>query len=597
MRLASVEMQGFRSYLNPTQVKFKKPIAVLIGRNNSGKSNFLEFLRWVQAKSRGQDLRPLGEYFHSADPNKQFSGSILIELNDEERGRLLKALPFSSDTEREATRRSKFLREFKLSFVANEAGVNFNAFEVSDVTNGWAGVYNRTTPVPGQWKIVSFGLAQAIQSYLSNRPNIAQPGGNDQTIIAGSDSLLNWGNAAVENTFRDSFSRLLDRWFWISPQRRPNATYAPTQNYRVNPSGDNLAQVMNTVQSDSPDQFNELSSEFQAIIPSLGRVSAPLRGNQVTVRFQEEGQIDVTLANTSDGVLQATGIAGALLTFPPNSLVLIEEPEIHLHAAAQRQLLSLMKRLTEKKGHQFLVTTHSTIFSQSNEKVETFLVTKSDGSSTLRQIAADGSLQLIKHELGHENTDLFGFNAVVIAEGDCEQIALPILAESQSINLHELGVKIYNVRGSGRSTRVEHLLEFLKDSDTLVYLILDSHDKIRQKVDGWIGAGLMKAQNVKIWDQSFEDLFEDGLILEAIQRYGREEGVSFKVDPESLAEARNQAAPLARTLARKLYEQSGHGLKKHLLAEFLAEVAVERKEIPSRVQETLRAIGNGTGFS
>jgi predicted ATPase len=160
---------------------------------------------------------------------------------------------------------------------------------------------------------------------------------------------------------------------------------------------------MNTVQSDSPDQFNELSSEFQAIIPSLGRVSAPLRGNQVTVRFQEEGRVDVTLANTSDGVLQATGIAGALLTFPANSLVLIEEPEIHLHAAAQRQLFSLMKRLTEKKGHQFLVTTHSTVFSQSSEMVETYLITKNEGNSALRQIAAGESLQLIKHDLGHEN--------------------------------------------------------------------------------------------------------------------------------------------------------------------------------------------------
>ncbi len=590
-------MQGFRSYLNPTQISFRKPITVLIGRNNSGKSNFLEFLRWVQSKSRGLDLRPLGEYFHSAEPIKHFSGSIIIELNDDDRSQLLKELPFSGDSARETTQHSKFLREFKLSFAANEAGVSSNAFEVSDVTNGWARVYRWTTQVPGQWRITNFGLEQALRSYQSNRPNVGESGANEQTIIAGTDALLNWGTGAVENTFRNSFSRLLDRWFWISPQRRPNATYPPTQNYRVNPSGDNLAQVMNTVQSDSPDQFNELSSEFQAIIPSLGRVSAPLRGNQATIRFQEEGRVDVTLANTSDGVLQATGIAGALLTFPANSLVLIEEPEIHLHAAAQRQLFSLMKRLTEKKGHQFLVTTHSTVFSQSSEMVETYLITKNEGNSALRQIAADESLQLIKHDLGHENTDLFGFNAVVIAEGDCEQIALPMLAQSQAINFHELGVKIYNVRGSGRSTRVEHLLGFLKDSDTIVYLILDSHDTIREKVDDWIRAGLMNGKNVRIWDQSFEDLFYDRTILEAIQRYAKDEGVSFEVDPKSLSDARDHAVPVARIIARKLYEQSGHGLKKPLFAEFLAEVAVERKEIPFQIQETLRAIGNSVSFS
>src|SRR6266849_6937754 len=48
LRLSMIEASNFRSYRERFEVALGKPINILIGRNNTGKSNLLEFLRWVQ---------------------------------------------------------------------------------------------------------------------------------------------------------------------------------------------------------------------------------------------------------------------------------------------------------------------------------------------------------------------------------------------------------------------------------------------------------------------------------------------------------------------------------------------------------------------
>ena len=66
--------------------------------------------------------------------------------------------------------------------------------------------------------------------------------------------------------------------------------------------------------------------------------------------------VPLELAGT--GVLQATQILSYIHRFEP-SIVVLDEPDSHLHPNNQRLLCSLLRRVAEEQGTQVLLTTHS----------------------------------------------------------------------------------------------------------------------------------------------------------------------------------------------------------------------------------------------
>lgn len=217
--------------------------------------------------------------------------------------------------------------------------------------------------------------------------------------------------------------------------------------------------------------MKDFREEISNLIPEVQRVITRNPGGKLTVIINEKGGKIINIENSSSGTKQLVTILIGLLSYPKNSLFLIEEPEIHLHARAQRSIFHLLKTVCTPRGSESIITTHSTIFSEISDKSNTYLIRRGAIGSTMTLLENNYELKTIKQALGYENTDLFSYNGLLIIEGDTEERVIPLLLTEFGIDFVKHGIKMYNAGGSGKITRIEKLVEYLKDSDVDIFYI------------------------------------------------------------------------------------------------------------------------------
>ena len=90
MRLKSIKLSGFKSFVDPTTVHFPSDLCAVVGPNGCGKSNVIDAVRWVMGESSAKNLR--GEHmtdviFNGSGTRKPV-GQASVELlfdNDDHR--------------------------------------------------------------------------------------------------------------------------------------------------------------------------------------------------------------------------------------------------------------------------------------------------------------------------------------------------------------------------------------------------------------------------------------------------------------------------------------------------------------------------------
>lgn len=94
------------------------------------------------------------------------------------------------------------------------------------------------------------------------------------------------------------------------------------------------------------------------------------------------------------GLQQTLILSVAIITAEANQTICIEEPELNLHSNSQKKLFDLMR---SKKNNQFFLTTHSSIFTDVEYDVATYLINKMKIGSASKRIEARSDLILIKN--------------------------------------------------------------------------------------------------------------------------------------------------------------------------------------------------------
>ena len=57
VKLTSIKLSGFKSFVDPTTIRFQGKLNGIVGPNGCGKSNIMDAVRWVLGESRASELR------------------------------------------------------------------------------------------------------------------------------------------------------------------------------------------------------------------------------------------------------------------------------------------------------------------------------------------------------------------------------------------------------------------------------------------------------------------------------------------------------------------------------------------------------------
>jgi putative ATP-dependent endonuclease of OLD family len=134
-----------------------------------------------------------------------------------------------------------------------------------------------------------------------------------------------------------------------------------------------------------------------------------------------------------------------------NKLLLIEEPEAHLHTQRQLRMMKFLEKQAEENEIQVLVTTHSPNLA-SAISLSNLVMIHSGRAFSLAEDKTKlqpSDYRFLERFLDVTKANLFFARGVMIVEGDGENILIPTLAKIIGGDFTEHGVSIVNVGGVG----------------------------------------------------------------------------------------------------------------------------------------------------
>src|SRR5579875_966686 len=323
-----------------------EPLTILVGRNASGKSNFLDALAFLR------DCVKHGvPYAVERRKNMQALLCRSVESN---------ALTFEIETHFLAgPNRTEHQARYRL---------NIPAVWIGDVlTHGEPEEWVSIQELPGGWQgtLKSSGTPRKMQVFGGNvEPEIPMSPTNAIPLsLAPGQLVLNYLGQPPHSELANSLRRMAFYNFIPKAMRRLQPV---TAGRLLDQNGRNLASVLNDTRQNDAWAFERVGKYLSAVVPEVERLEVARYGEYETIHFwlgsnRSDKKLDFDAFSMSDGTLRVlaalTAVFQNVLGWGCPSVVGIEEPETALHPAAMRALVDALDEATMRT--QVLLTTHS----------------------------------------------------------------------------------------------------------------------------------------------------------------------------------------------------------------------------------------------
>ncbi len=168
-------------------------------------------------------------------------------------------------------------------------------------------------------------------------------------------------------------TRFLDSLRLIPAERGIDETVPATHTVSI-PDGSpqSLGQALYVHHNGETPQYRAFLEAVRTLLPEVNTLTTRAVGdNKVTISVRDELAGDLSLKRVGSGVGQLLYIIASILFSEPGRLFLIDEPTVHLHPAAERQLADF---LLEHHEHEYICATHAAAFINAGRPQATWLV-------------------------------------------------------------------------------------------------------------------------------------------------------------------------------------------------------------------------------
>ena len=186
--------------------------------------------------------------------------------------------------------------------------------------------------------------------------------------------------------------------------------------------------------------------------------------------------------------VNGSGIREALrlildVEFNKPAILLVEEPEIHLHPALETNMLRFLKHVSEEC--QVFVSTHSTNFLDTAEMKNVYLVSKSDGAATVQRLNPQDAEAKLPAELGIRLSSLFMYDRLVFVEGPSDEAILREWATIVGANLSLANVGFVHMGGVRNFAHyaAEAVVSFLSKRQVRIWFLIDRDERNQREVE------------------------------------------------------------------------------------------------------------------
>ena len=445
MEISNITIRKFKGIEEVTMGPIR-PINVLIGRNNSGKTSILTCINLINNYLSRLELEhhPLmevpDEYFNKGTGEDGFFDiSVTVVQTMEERKTQFIDLANNWNTRYQPpkTSRQKVEDQFQrnlfrcltFEFRGLKKNKKFGLVAISTMEEDDAERKDRRVVVAESPEPTGILKGLSLMNLFLEDKNISPfLGSLSELAIQKKLMVVNYKEARINandprcggqllspafeyvcSTFRTSFL--------VSPYRHGAQVLNPTRAKVIEKDGRNLINYIHDLNLNNYDAFHDIGALVKRIVPDVGRLHPRFvraEGSELELAYEwPDGRV-VNLANMGGGVEQLL-ILGSLLIQQKTSCILWEEPESHLHPGAQDVLLS---ELEEHVGNSMVfMTTHSPVFVRSSDKVAVHIITNKDGKSGTGRTLSASELQEASTLIGSRPGHLAQADIVLYVEG------------------------------------------------------------------------------------------------------------------------------------------------------------------------------------